>query len=55
MLAAQGLTSRAISERLFISSRTVENHLAKAYEKLGVRTCAELARILDGGTAALVA
>lgn len=55
MLAAQGLTSRAIAERLFISSRTAENHLGKAYDKLGVRSRAELSRLLDGGTAALVA
>jgi len=54
LLAAQGMTSRAIAEQLFISSRTAENHLAKAYDKLGVRSRAELARVLDGGTAALV-
>lgn len=55
LLAAQGMTSRAIAERLFISARTAENHLAKAYDKLGVRSRAELSRMLDGGTAALVA
>lgn len=54
LLAAQGMTSRAIAEQLFISSRTAENHLAKAYDKLGVRSRAELSRVLDGGTVALV-
>ena len=31
MLAAQGLASKEIGERLFISRRTAENHLAKLY------------------------
>ena len=55
MLAAQGLASKEIGERLFISFRTAENHLARVYDKLGIRTRAELARALDGGTPALVA
>lgn len=53
MLAAQGLASKEIGERLFISRRTAENHLAKVYDKLGVRTRVELSRVLDGGVAAL--
>lgn len=53
LLAAQGLASKEIGERLFISRRTAENHLAKVYDKLGVRTRSELARVLDGGVAAL--
>jgi Cdc6-like AAA superfamily ATPase len=31
----------------FVSVRTVENHLQRAYEKLGVRSRAELAEVLD--------
>jgi DNA-binding CsgD family transcriptional regulator len=53
LLAAQGLASKEIGERLFISRRTAENHLAKVYDKLGVRTRAELTRVLDGGYAAV--
>ncbi|MEQ1702341.1 MAG: LuxR C-terminal-related transcriptional regulator, partial [Ilumatobacteraceae bacterium] len=53
LMAARGVVSREIGERLFISRRTAENHLAKVYEKLGVRTRVELARVLDGGAAAL--
>ena len=53
LLAAQGLASKEIGERLFISRRTAENHLAKVYDKLGIRTRSELARVLDGGVAAL--
>ncbi|MFR9779828.1 LuxR C-terminal-related transcriptional regulator [Micromonospora sp. MS34] len=41
-LAAEGATSRAIAERLYLSSRTVENHLQRVYSKLGVAGRAEL-------------
>ncbi|GGR72364.1 LuxR family transcriptional regulator [Micromonospora fulviviridis] len=41
-LAADGVTSRAIAERLFLSTRTVENHLQRIYSKLGVAGRAEL-------------
>lgn len=36
LLAAGGLTSREIGERLFVSARTVDNHLQRIYLKLGV-------------------
>ena len=36
MLAAQGLASRDIGDRLFLSTRTVDNHLQHIYAKLGV-------------------
>jgi DNA-binding CsgD family transcriptional regulator len=45
-LAAQGLTSRAIAERLFVSTRTVESHLYRIFPKLGVTTRDELAGLL---------
>jgi DNA-binding NarL/FixJ family response regulator len=45
-LAVQGLTAKAIGERLHIGERTVETHLAHAYAKLGVRSRWELARSL---------
>ncbi|RIV36779.1 LuxR C-terminal-related transcriptional regulator [Micromonospora radicis] len=41
-LAADGETSRAIAEQLFLSARTVENHLQRVYSKLGVTGRAEL-------------
>jgi DNA-binding CsgD family transcriptional regulator len=43
-LAAQGYSAREIGERLFIGTRTVEGHLARAYAKLGVTSKVELAR-----------
>jgi DNA-binding CsgD family transcriptional regulator len=36
LLAARGASSREIADRLVISVRTVDNHLASAYRKLGV-------------------
>ncbi len=45
-LAARGTASKEIAEKLFVSSRTVENHLQRAYEKLGVRGRPELAEVL---------
>ena len=41
-LAAQGLSSGEIAERLFLSRRTVDNHLRTAYAKLGIRGRSEL-------------
>jgi class 3 adenylate cyclase/DNA-binding NarL/FixJ family response regulator len=43
-LAAQGYSAREIGEKLFIGTRTVEGHLARAYAKLGVSSKVELAR-----------
>ncbi len=45
-LAGRGMTSKEIAERLFVSSRTVENHLQRVYDKLGVHGRAELAEVL---------
>lgn len=41
-LAAEGVSNKAIGERLFVSTRTVENHLAKVFAKLGVSSRQEL-------------
>ncbi|MFJ5797880.1 LuxR C-terminal-related transcriptional regulator [Streptomyces decoyicus] len=45
-LAADGLTSQEIAARLVLSVRTVDNHLQRAYAKLGVTSRGELARIM---------
>ncbi len=44
-LIANGLTNAEIAERLYVSIRTVETHRAHIYQKLDVRTRAELVRI----------
>jgi DNA-binding NarL/FixJ family response regulator len=43
-LAAEGLTSAEIGQRLSIGKRTVETHRANLQRKLGVKTQAELVR-----------
>jgi DNA-binding CsgD family transcriptional regulator/tetratricopeptide (TPR) repeat protein len=47
VLAASGLASKAIADRLFLSVRTVDNHLQRAYTKLGVSGRDDLASVLD--------
>ena len=44
-LAAGGLPNREIAAHLVLSVRTVENHLQRAYQKLGVRTRAQLKQL----------
>jgi DNA-binding NarL/FixJ family response regulator len=44
LLAAEGLTSRVIGERLAISTRTAEAHRANLKRKLGLRSQTELIR-----------
>jgi DNA-binding CsgD family transcriptional regulator len=46
-MAAQGLANREIAQALFVTPRTVEQHLYNAYKKLGIQSRAELARALD--------
>ena len=42
---AEGATNREVGAALFLSHKTVEAHLSRAFRKLGVRSRAELARV----------
>lgn len=46
-LAAQGMTNREVAAALFMSRKTVEANLARAYRKLAIHSRAELGRWLD--------
>lgn len=45
-MVAEGQYNKVIADRLGVSMRTVEVHRAAAFDKLGVRTAAELATLL---------
>jgi DNA-binding CsgD family transcriptional regulator len=46
LLVATGATNREVASQLFLSVKTIENHLSRVFEKVGVRSRAELARIV---------
>jgi DNA-binding CsgD family transcriptional regulator len=46
-LATTGLTNQAIAERAFVTRKTVEANLARAYRKLGISSRAQLSRALE--------
>jgi DNA-binding CsgD family transcriptional regulator len=45
-LAASGMTNRDVAAALFISPKTVEANLARVYRKLGIKSRAELGRVI---------
>jgi DNA-binding CsgD family transcriptional regulator len=45
-LAAAGRTNREVAAALFMSPKTVEAHLARAYQKLGITSRAELGAVI---------
>ena len=48
-LVAQGLQTKQVAGRLFVSPKTVEGHLSRIYGKLGVSSRTELAHRLSDG------
>ena len=46
LLAAGGLSSREVGNRLHLSTRTVDTHLARVYRKLGITSRNELGSAL---------
>jgi DNA-binding NarL/FixJ family response regulator len=45
-MAASGMTNRQIAQSLFLTVKTIETHLAAAYDKLGIRSRQQLPAIL---------
>lgn len=45
-LVSEGLTNPAIAKRLFVSARTVESHVSRIFAKLGVRSRADVGRLV---------
>jgi DNA-binding CsgD family transcriptional regulator len=41
-IAASGLTNAEVAQELFITAKTVEAHLGRAYRKLGIAGRAQL-------------
>lgn len=48
-LALQGLTNQEMAKRMYLSVKTVEYHLGRAYAKLGVRSRRQLWTIAEAG------
>jgi ATP/maltotriose-dependent transcriptional regulator MalT len=48
-LAASGMTIREVGAAMAISPKTVESNLARVYRKLGIRSRAELGRLMGRG------
>jgi DNA-binding CsgD family transcriptional regulator len=48
-LVTQGMRNREIGQTLFMSVATVEAHLTRTYRKLGIRSRADLARLVAEG------
>jgi DNA-binding CsgD family transcriptional regulator len=46
-LAAEGATNREIAHQLFVTLKTVEGHLSRAYTKLGVKRREQLSGVLE--------
>ena len=45
-LVADGLTNREIGSRLYLSEKTIETHLTRVFQKLGLRSRTQVAAAL---------
>lgn len=46
-LVAEGHTNKAIAAQLFLSEKTIEKHLARIFDKLGVSARAQVAAAIE--------
>ena len=46
-LAAEGATNREIAQQLYVTLKTIEGHLSRAYTKLAIKGRAELPGVLE--------
>ena len=49
MAVAEGATNKEVAAKLFLSPKTIEFHLGRAYRKLGIHSRTELARLVAEG------
>ena len=49
MAVAEGATNKEVAAELFLSPKTIEFHLGRAYRKLGIHSRTELARLVAEG------
>lgn len=49
-MAGGGQTNREVAQAVFVTVKTVENHLGHAYTKLGIRSRSELPAALSAGS-----
>ena len=49
-MAAEGLSNRAIGQKLYLSHRTVSSHLYRVFPKLGITSRTELRAALSAAT-----
>ena len=47
-LAAEGRTNREIAYQLYVTLKTIEGHLARAYTKLGIERRGQLSKLFEG-------
>ena len=47
-MAAEGLSNKEIAQALFVTAKTVEQHLGRAYRKLGINSRRHLTAALAG-------
>ncbi|MDQ1730212.1 MAG: hypothetical protein QOK10_371, partial [Pseudonocardiales bacterium] len=53
-LAASGMTNRDVATELFVSVKTVEANMSRIYRKLGIRSRAELGRVVGKQSSTIV-